>query len=113
MAEVGANPGEVVAGGREAGAIAVTFTGLTTMFQAEVDTAYLYAAESPLQRGYARFGEDNAAAMARVQRHGEALSGNVEAAGSNTAFTDHTIEEENYGVRELLLRDLNYQLIRE
>ncbi|WUH98887.1 hypothetical protein OHR68_36150 [Spirillospora sp. NBC_00431] len=113
MTEIGVNPGEAVTTGRTAGTLAQSFSGLSTMFTSAVDSAYLFAMESPVMAGYAEFGEENATNMAKVRAHGEALSGNIEAGGADGGATDKKIEEQYQGVRELLLRDLNYELTRE
>ncbi|MFB4319829.1 hypothetical protein [Actinomadura sp. 21ATH] len=112
MSEVGVNPNGAVSAGGEAGTIAMSFRGITTMFQSAVDVAYLRAAESPIQSGYAEYGTDNVSKMARVQAHGEALSGNVEAGGADAARTDRAVDDDFAGVADLLRRDLDHQVPR-
>jgi hypothetical protein len=113
VAEVGVNPNKAVTTGGEAGTIAASFRGLGEMFRSTVDLAWLRSVENPIRSGYLAFAEERMSAIAKVQAHGEALSGNIEAGGADGARTDSAIDQDMQGVRELLLRDLNYELVRE
>ncbi|MFC5749785.1 hypothetical protein [Actinomadura rugatobispora] len=113
MSEVGVNPDEAVAGGREAGMLALSFRGLATMFQSTIDVAFMRAGEWPVKNGYLAYAEEQMSKIARVQAHGEGLSGAVEGAGAAGAETDRRIDEDYQGVRGLLLRDLNHELGRQ
>ena len=108
--ELGVNPVEAYSSGQDAEAYASGFTGLGDDFDAALQTAKTACKHDPEVKGWDAYGEEQAAAIAKVENHGISLAENIHGGAADVATTDHEAAESYDAVAHPLNRPPNVSL---
>ncbi|MGW5880140.1 hypothetical protein ACWFMI_26690 [Nocardiopsis terrae] len=108
--ELGVNVVEAYGSGQDAEAYASGFVGLGSDFDAALQTAKIACKHDPKVSGWEAYGEEQAAAIAKVEDHGLSLAENIQGGAADVAATDQEASETYNAIDYPLSRQPNVRL---